>query len=153
MGGPGLVVWGLGQPFERYAPPSAVAMEHARQCVVRAHVLSLQWGPPGSDATEIIYEAQRLGRPLRSVDLSIVNQIEPVVEDIAIWLRSKRPHLYVVGGEQASPQSLFYQRTYTLLFDVLNRFPQPNIDESPLRSVRRVGSVPQCSARYHHRCK
>ncbi|MEL7372518.1 MAG: hypothetical protein AAFN74_26575, partial [Myxococcota bacterium] len=128
VGGPGLVVWGLGQPFERYAPPAEVALEHARQCVFRAHVLALQWGVPGADSAQIVYEAQRIGRPFRSIDLAIVNQLNPVVEDVVAWLRSTRPHLYVVGGEQASPQSHFYQRTVTLVSEVLDRFPRPRTE-------------------------
>lgn len=124
VGGPGLVVWGLGQPFERYAPPAEVAIEHARQCAVRASVLSLQWGSPGAGAARVIHEVQRLGRPLRTVDLAVVNDFESVVDDVALWLAEARPHLYVVGGEQEPPMSPFYRRARELIGRVLARFPR-----------------------------
>ena len=125
VGGPGLVVWGLGQPFERYAPPPEVALEHARQCAVRAHVLSLQWGPPDAHIAQIVHEAQRLGRPLRVVDLAATYHFPGLVDDLAQWLDGPRPHLYVVGGEQAAPPSGAYRSMRDLLTQVLIRFPRP----------------------------
>ena len=125
VGGPGLVVWGLGQPFERYAPSPKVGLEHARQCIVRAHVLALQWGTPGADTANVVHEVQRLGRPLRAVDLALVNDFQRVVEDIAAWLNGPRPHLYVVGGEPEPPMSPYYRRASGVVSGVLARFPRP----------------------------
>lgn len=126
VGGPGLVVWGLGQPFERYAPPPNVALEHARQCIVRAHVLTLQWGTPSAAAARVVHEVQRMRRPLRAVDVALVNDLERITADIAAWLRSPRPHLYVVGGEQELPLSPFYRRARGIVEGVLDRFPRPS---------------------------
>ncbi len=125
VGGPGLVVWGLGQPFEQYAPPPEVGLEHARQCAMRAHVLTLQWGTPSAEVARIVHEARRLGRPLRAVDLAMVNDIQQTVDDTAAWLSSPRPSLYVVGGEQEPPSSPSYRRARELLVGVLRKFPRP----------------------------
>ena len=124
VGGPGLVVWGLGQPFEQYSPPPEVALEHARQCAVRAHVLMLQWGTPSADAARIGHEAQRLARPMRAIDLALANDLEQVVEDVCRWLHGPKPNLYVIGGEQEPPKSPFYRRAKGVIFDVLRRFPR-----------------------------
>ena len=154
VGGPGLVVWGLGQPFEQYAPPPEVALEHARQCVVRARVLALHWGAPAADTAQIVHEARRLGRALQAVDLALANDLERVAVDLANWLISgsgqagpqrglaqvvaadsaasiytvHRPHLYVVGGEQELPMSPFYRRARELIARVLRLFPRERSD-------------------------
>ena len=125
VGGPGLVVWGLGQPFDRYAPPPDVAIEHARQCVVRAHILALQWGTPSADVAQIVHEVERLERPMRSIDLALVNDVPRVVDDVVAWLGRPRPHLYVVGGEQEAPMTPFYRRAHEIVTEVLVRFPRP----------------------------
>ncbi len=133
VGGPGLVVWGLGQPFERYTPPFDVALEHARQCVVRAHVLMLQGATaaarescdPAGAARRIAREADRLGRPLLKIELAPVEDVPAVVDKISDWLIAPRPHLYVVGGEQAPPMSPFYRRAHAVILQTLRRFPRP----------------------------
>ena len=129
VGGPGLVVWGLGQPFDHYAPPVEVALEHARQCIVRAHVLTLHWGTPAADVARIIHEAQRLGRPMRAIDLALANDLDRIVDDVAGWLDGPRPNLYIVGGEQEPPMSPYYRRARDVIGRVLARFPRPRANE------------------------
>ena len=125
VGGPGLVVWGLGQPFEQYAPSPEVGLEHARQCAMRASVLTLQWGTPSAEVARIVHEARRLGRPLRAIDLALLNDTQQAIEDIATWLHPTRPSLYVVGGEQEPPLSPYYRRAKDLVAGILRKFPRP----------------------------